>query len=144
MNVELRQLRSLVAIADAGYEYDSSVGPLFRRFAAEPWRRFAHRHIAAGSERALWEFPISTVQLFGLSIPISGGNYFRQFPHALVKRAVEHWDRVHDSPFMMYFHTWELDPEQPRINASSTRARVRNSASSARPPEPGPGPVEPS
>ncbi len=119
-------LWALDAIADAGYAYDSSVGPLFRRFAAEPWRRFAHRHIAADSGRSLWEFPISTVQLFGLSIPISGGNYFRQFPHTLVKRAVEHWDRVHDSPFMMYFHTWELDPEQPRINASSTRARVRH------------------
>ena len=121
-----RDLWALDAIADAGYEYDSSVGPIFRRFADEPWRRFVHRHIASGSERTLWEFPVSTVQLFGLSIPISGGNYFRQFPHALVKRAVEHWDRVHDSPFMMYFHTWELDPEQPRINASSTRARVRH------------------
>ena len=38
------------------------------------------------------------------------GNYFRQLPHWLVKRAVAHWHRRHHEPFVLYFRTWELDP----------------------------------
>src|SRR2546430_10482382 len=52
-------------------------------------------------------FPYTT--LFR-SVPISGGNYFRQIPHTLLKHAVAHWKRSFDAPFMMYFHVWELDP----------------------------------
>jgi polysaccharide deacetylase family protein (PEP-CTERM system associated) len=121
-----RDLWALDVIAEAGYGYDSSIGPIFRRFANQPWRRFAHQHTATRGGRTLWEFPISTLSLLGFSVPIAGGNYFRQFPHALVRRAVDHWDRTCSAPFVMYFHTWELDPDQPRINAASPSARVRH------------------
>ena len=39
-------------------------------------------------------FPSPRSELFGMHVPIAGGNYFRQFPHALVRRAVAHWDRA--------------------------------------------------
>lgn len=117
-------LWALDVLAENGFAYDSSIGPVFRAYAAEPWRRFAHRH--QRGERTLWEFPISTAAWLGWHVPIAGANYFRQFPPALVKRAVAHWDRTYSAPFVMYFHTWELDSEQPRISAAPLHARIRH------------------
>ncbi|HEX7049736.1 MAG TPA: XrtA system polysaccharide deacetylase [Longimicrobiales bacterium] len=117
-------LWALDLLAEEGYAYDSSVGPLLRAYAAEPWRRFAHRH--RSGDRDLWEFPISAVSLFGLHLPIAGGNYFRQIPQGIMRRAVARWDRTCDAPYVMYFHTWELDPDQPKINAAPLHARIRH------------------
>lgn len=117
-------LWALDVLAENGFAYDSSVGPVLRAFAAEPWRRFAHQH--QRGECTLWEFPISAASWLGWHVPIAGANYFRQFPHALMKQAVAHWDRTYDAPFVMYFHTWELDSEQPRISAAPLHARIRH------------------
>ncbi len=117
-------LWTLDVLANEGYEYDSSIAPTFRSYASEPWRRFAHAH--QFGDKSLWEFPISTASLFGLMVPIAGGNWFRQFPHSLVRRAVAHWDRSYSAPFVMYFHTWELDPDQPRISAAGLLPRIRH------------------
>jgi polysaccharide deacetylase family protein (PEP-CTERM system associated) len=119
-----RDLWALEVLAKEGYAYDASVGPLFRRFASEPWRRFQHR--LRFGERELWEFPVPTANVLGWHFPIGGGNYYRQFPHRLMKRAFEHWHLSYSAPFVMYFHIWELDPEQPKIKAASMLARIRH------------------
>ncbi|MEO8634244.1 MAG: glycosyltransferase [Gemmatimonadales bacterium] len=116
-------LWALDVLADEGYDYDSSIGPIGTRFAAEPWRRFAHAHQAG--ERTLWEFPISADEMFGCMVPIAGGNWFRQLPPSYVRRAVAHWHRTYTAPFVMYFHVWELDPDLPLIGATSWVERVR-------------------
>ena len=62
------------------------------RSLAEPWRRFpfTHRHAKAQIE----EFPLATWEVpGGVLIPIAGGAYLRQFPHALISRALDQWDR---------------------------------------------------
>ncbi|HYP12303.1 MAG TPA: glycosyltransferase [Bryobacteraceae bacterium] len=74
----------------------------------------------------LWEFPISTCSYLGLAFPISGGNYVRQFPPPLVRRLLDNWNRRYSVPFVMYFHAWELDPEQVRIEASSPLVKIRH------------------
>jgi polysaccharide deacetylase family protein (PEP-CTERM system associated) len=117
-------LWALDVLAREGYTYDSSVRPLLRRFAHQPWRHRPHRHIGEGG--GLWEVPPSAWSFFGLMVPLSGGNYFRQLPHTLVRRLVRRWHQQHGAPFVMYFHVWELDPEQPRISASSLVTRVRH------------------
>ena len=114
---------ALEVLAEEGYRYDSSVKPLFLSHRSTPHRRFAHKLETEGG--ALWEFPISTISLGGLLFPIGAGNYFRQLPESLIGRAVAYWDRHYDAPFNMYFHTWELDPEQPQIAAVSTIDRIR-------------------
>ncbi len=116
-------LWALSVLAEEGYEYDSSIGPIGRRFAAEPWRRFAHAE--QFGERTLWEFPISAVDVLGWHVPIAGGNWFRQIPPALVRRAVARWHRTFTAPYVMYFHAWELDPELPKISAAPWLQRVR-------------------
>src|SRR5262245_38718707 len=117
-------LWALDVLAEEGYAYDSSLAPRLREYAHEPWRRFLHEHRAGG--RTLWELPISTIRLLRWVVPISGGNYFRQFPFWLVRRAVRRWDRQYQVPFVMYFHVWEIDPDQPKISSAPLLARVRH------------------
>jgi len=118
-----RDLWALDVLAAEGFAYDSSVRPLFRRYAREPWRRLPHRHSCKDGE--LWEFPLSTWSVGRWSFPISGGNWFRQFPHWLMRRAVAGWERSTLAPFLMYFHIWELDPDQPRIQGAPLEQRIR-------------------
>jgi hypothetical protein len=116
-------LWALDVLVEAGYRYDSSIKPLFRAFAREPWRRFIHQH--QGRSGSIWEVPVSSAKIMGIQVPVAGGNYFRQFPRGIVRRAIADWDRNVAAPFVMYFHTWELDPEQPRISSASLPATIR-------------------
>ena len=43
----------------------------------------------------------------------------------MIRRAVDSWVKRADAPFLMYFHVWELDPDQPRILAAPWTERVR-------------------
>ena len=117
------ELPKLDVLISEGYLYDSSLKPSFRAYADQPWRRVLHRHTSAAG--SLWEFPLSSVRLCGLDVPIAGGNHFRQFPRRLIQRAVAHWDRTVPAPLVLYFHTWELDPDQPRIGLAPALARIR-------------------
>src|SRR5262249_40570666 len=103
--------------------YDSSIAPIGRVFADEPHRRFAHRHET--NSGAVWEFPISTTRLLRWNLPFAGGNWMRQLPQWFVRRAADRWHRAAGAPMVMYFHVWELDPEQPPISAGSLLPRLR-------------------
>jgi polysaccharide deacetylase family protein (PEP-CTERM system associated) len=116
-------LWALQELAELDFAYDSSIKPILRDWSNEPWRRFIHRQEFDG--KGLWEIPLSSARLLGFHIPIAGGNYFRQWPHWMVRRAVARWDRDCAAPFVMYFHTWELDPAQPKFTSASLLARVR-------------------
>jgi len=116
-------LWALDVLAEEGYKFDSSIRPLFRQYVHEPWRRFVHQH--HHGEHTMLEVPVSTTRVLGHDIPIAGANYFRQLPFSLVQRAVRQWDRNYEAPFVMYFHVWELDPDQPKIDAAPFYAKVR-------------------
>jgi polysaccharide deacetylase family protein (PEP-CTERM system associated) len=73
----------------------------------------------------LWEFPLATTPLFGCRLPISGGNYVRQFPSWFMYRRFKQWVKTHEAPFVLYFHPWELDSEQPVITAIGPISRLR-------------------
>jgi len=115
-------LWALDVLAEEGYAYDSSVAP-----SDAP----SDRALAPLSPRAPVRRPgtvgISAFQLGpdGVADADLRGNYFRQFPHTLVKGLVESWHRSYDAPFVMYFNVWELDPDLPRLNAASPLARIR-------------------
>lgn len=114
---------ALDVLAEEGYAYDASFRPIFRAFAEQPARRFAHQH--QSGEHSIWELPVPSWSLGGWSLPIGGGNYLRQFPRWLMQRLIDRWLRTHEAPFVLYFHVWELDPEQPRIDAAPLRQRIR-------------------
>jgi len=117
-------LWALDALAELGFEYDSSIAPIGRTFAKEPFRRELHEHRAG--ERVIRELPISTSRILGMQVPIAGGNYFRQLPAFLIRRAVANWDQKVAAPLVVYFHVWELDPEQPKITAGGWLTRMRH------------------
>ena len=115
---------ALDVLADEGFAYDSSVRPLYFavcRQAVDDAAPTSHDH----NGRKIWEFPLASWTVGGWSVPISGGNYFRQLPHWMVRRAVASWIKRDEAPFLMYFHVWELDPDQPRIPAAPWTQRVR-------------------
>jgi polysaccharide deacetylase family protein (PEP-CTERM system associated) len=117
-------LWALEVLAEGGYAYDSSILPRGRTFRSEPNWRFIHRRRCGSQE--IWEVPLSTWSFAGWNLPIAGGNYFRQFPYTFLKHAVRHWHMTCPAPFVMYFHVWELDTEQPKIGAASPLARIRH------------------
>jgi polysaccharide deacetylase family protein (PEP-CTERM system associated) len=85
-------------------------------------RRFAHAAEIDG--RTLWEFPVH--RSAGGAPPAGGrGELLPSTAHRLHEQAVAYWDRTYTTPFMMYFHTWELDPGQPQITAAPLLKRIR-------------------
>lgn len=111
----------LDVLAEEGFAYDASFMPDLR---TEKNRRSAHQVHTGG--KAIWEFPYATLDLKVGLLPISGGNYIRQFPYTMMRAAVRNWSEREEQPFPFYFHVWELDPEQPRISAASRYNRIRH------------------
>ncbi len=108
-------------LAEENFVYDASFLPVTRD---EKSKRFA-RQIPA-NDKIIWEFPYATRNLGVGLLPISGGNYFRQIPYTIMRKAVKDWTHRYPAPFVFYFHVWELDPEQPRISAASNYNRIRH------------------
>lgn len=112
----------LERFADCGYDYDASL----RHVGFSTSDRFHQPFQVRGGDHPFWEFPVPTASLAGWRVPIGGGNWFRQLPPRVMRRAVASWMRSHDAPFSLYFQAWELDPEQPRISGAPWLARVRH------------------
>jgi len=112
-------------LVEEGYLYDSSVNPILRRFARDPRWFEAHQHRHSVSNQSIWVFPASTVSVLGERVTISGGNYVRQLPHSLLRRAVRYWDRNRETPIVFYFMPWEMDRDQPQIRGISRLQRIR-------------------
>ncbi len=104
---------ALDVLASIGFGYDSSIAPNGKNFSDQAFRHQLHEHEYSG--KRIWEVPISTASILGMTVPIAGGNYLRQLPAILTRRAIARWDRTQLSPLVSYFHVWELDPEQPRL-----------------------------
>lgn len=114
----------LEEIADAGYQYDSSLMPRQADFASEPkWRNIQTVETAVGP---LIEVPLTTLPVPGGWLPVAGGNYQRQMPDFLMKRLVERAVAAENDPFVMYFQVWELDDEQPRLSMADRLTRLRH------------------
>ena len=60
----------------------------------------------------------------GMTVPISGGGYFRLYPYRLSAYLLNAVNRDNE-PFVFYMHPWEVDPGQPRIR-TSLKSRFRH------------------
>lgn len=110
-------------LAEAGLRYDSSLRPFGLRFAGKADQRRIHEIAADGW--SLTEVPLSSDTLLGVPYPVTGGNYMRQMPRALFENRLAARQAGSAEPWHFYFHTWELDPEQPRITAGTRADRLR-------------------
>lgn len=101
-------------LLEEGFCYDSSTYPIRHdRYGHPHSPRFLHV-IRRDGVRQLMEFPVGTMRLLGLNLPIGGGGYFRLLPVALVRGGIRRVNARERRPVMFYFHPWELDAEQPR------------------------------
>jgi polysaccharide deacetylase family protein (PEP-CTERM system associated) len=101
-------------LAEEGFRYDSSVYPILHdRYGDTQAPRFPYEIWRSGQDR-LVEFPIGTVRLFGVNLPVGGGGYFRLLPGGLFQAGIRRVNAIERRPLMFYFHPWELDPGQPR------------------------------
>jgi polysaccharide deacetylase family protein (PEP-CTERM system associated) len=112
-------------LLEEGYHYDSSSYPIRHdRYGDPGGRRFPHvvRQIDG---QQLVEFPVGTVRLLGVNVPIGGGGYFRLLPGAFARWGIRRVNARERQAVMFYFHPWELDAEQPRPRMP-WRNRVRH------------------
>ena len=119
-----KDLWLLEALADLGFEYDSSLCRAGFQFSDKAFRGEVHLHRANGRE--IHEVPVSSTSFLGCSMPIAGGNYWRQFPSWPFQKWIKNWTNTHQAPLVSYFHIWELDPEQPKISAASPLQKLRH------------------
>ena len=122
-SIGARNLWALEVLGEAGYIYSSSIYPIRHDLYGMPEApRFAFRL----HSKAILELPVTTVELAGCKFPAGGGGYFRLLPYPVYSwalRRVNHRDR---QPGIFYFHPWEVDPDQPRVDGASLRSRFRH------------------
>jgi polysaccharide deacetylase family protein (PEP-CTERM system associated) len=116
-SITRQSLWALEILAELGFKYDSSIFPVRHELYGIPDApRWIHqRQLPSGN--SIWEFPPSTVRLAGQNLPVAGGGYLRLLPMTFTRWAIARIHRQDRRPVMVYFHPWELDPEQPRLEA---------------------------
>jgi polysaccharide deacetylase family protein (PEP-CTERM system associated) len=106
----------------AGYEYSSSTYPIAHdHYGAPDAPRFAHR-VSGG----LIELPVTAMRLFNRNWPAAGGGYFRLMPYSLSRWLLDRVNVIDRQPAIFYFHPWEIDAGQPRVQGISAKTRFRH------------------
>jgi len=106
----------------AGYLYSSSTYPVKHDLYGTPdWPQQPYMR-----PEGIWECPMPILNLAGKQLPVAGGGYFRLLPYWLSKRLINRYLLNSASPYMFYFHPWEIDPEQPRIKDASAKSKFRH------------------
>lgn len=106
---------ALDILAEEGFIWDSSIFPVRHdRYGMPGTPRWPHR-LTTDKGYELAEFPLSTLNLPGYTLPIAGGGYFRLFPYWFSAWGLGSINRQ-GQPFVFYLHPWEVDPAQPRLD----------------------------
>jgi len=113
-SITKHSLWALDILGELGILFDSSIFPVLNyRYGIADAPRFPYDIKRA--HFTLKEFPISTLQLPKVTLPISGGAYFRIYPYQVTKQALRVVNRS-GKPFTFYLHPWELDADHPHID----------------------------
>jgi len=116
---------ALEILAEEGFLYDSSIFPIRHDLYGFPDApRFAHS-VGLKSDRKLFEIPMSTVRIAGSNWPVGGGGYLRLLPMRYTQWAMRQIHQKERRPCVLYFHPWEIDADQPRINGK-WKSRLRH------------------
>jgi polysaccharide deacetylase family protein (PEP-CTERM system associated) len=117
-SITARSLWALDILAEAGFEYDSSIFPVRHdRYGMPDAPRFPYQ-LTTPNGQLLVEFPLSTASFLGYRLPMAGGGYFRLYPYPLTRAGLRQINNKAGKPFIFYLHPWEIDIDQPRITAS--------------------------
>ena len=106
----------------AGYRYSSSIYPIRHDHYGMP---DAPRHMYQ-ARPGLLEVPITTLRLLNRNFPSSGGGYFRLLPYELSRWMLNRVNATEGKSGIFYFHPWEIDTHQPRVEGTSLKTRFRH------------------
>jgi polysaccharide deacetylase family protein (PEP-CTERM system associated) len=122
-------------IAEAGYQYDSSIFPALHEHG-EVTNSPCGPHLIQTASGSLQEYPISTVKRMGVRVSVFGGGYLRLAPLPMIERMTREVLRS-GRPAVFYVHPREIDLAQPRlpmgprrrfksyVNVSSTERKIK-------------------
>ncbi len=115
-------LWALDILKELGFLYDSSIYPigLHDVYGIENTETGIHT-----LPNGLMEFPLSTMEVFGKSLPFCGGGYFRLYPLSITEHFIRK-SNSNGSPCMIYIHPYEVGNEIPQISEMSLYRRFRH------------------
>lgn len=107
-----RTLWALEVLAEVGFQYDSSIFPVYHtRYGIPDWP-VAPVEVRLSDQDNIIEFPIATFRCLGKNWPVGGGGYHRLLP-GLMSRYFAKKIMV-SAPFVFYCHPYEFDPAEFR------------------------------
>lgn len=123
-SIDQRTPWAFAELAEQGYAYSSSVAPVVHDHYGWPEApRFAFKPLPWSS---LVELPVTTAILGGRRVAAGGGGFFRVLPYGFSRWAIRQVNRTEGRPAVFYFHPWEVDPDQPRVDHAPLRSRFRH------------------
>lgn len=109
-------------LQSAGYRYSSSIYPIQHDHYGMPDSpRFAYQ-----VRDGLLEIPVTTLRMMNRNLPSSGGGYFRLLPYQLSRWMLSQVNAGDREAAIFYFHPWEIDVDQPRVEGVGAKARFRH------------------
>ena len=125
-SIDHDSLWAMDVLLEEGYEYDSSLFPgrIYRPGFAEGFR-YPH-NIDRGEMGLIKEIPMTTLRMAGVKVPFAGGGFFRLYPYWFIHWGMKRINRADEAPVVVYFHPWELVPDQPRIRRASLPAKFKH------------------
>jgi polysaccharide deacetylase family protein (PEP-CTERM system associated) len=110
-------------LSEAGYQYSSSYYPIAHDHYGVPSAPTQPFYVQSAD---ILEIPATTTRIAGRNFPVAGGGYFRLLPLPVSLWLFRRAARRGRAPPMFYFHPWEIDPAQPRIEGAPARARFKH------------------
>ena len=118
-----RNLWALDVLQETGHLYSSSIYPIRHDLYGMPEApRFPFRFRPDG----ILEIPVTTIEFGGRNFPCGGGGYFRLVPYRAFRWALRRVNETDRQSGLFYFHPWEVDPGQPRVQGAPLRSRFRH------------------
>jgi polysaccharide deacetylase family protein (PEP-CTERM system associated) len=123
-SIDQRTPWAYLELAEQGFSYSSSVAPIAHDHYG--WReapRFAFKPLPWAD---LIELPVTTATFAGRRLAAGGGGFFRVLPYGFSRWAIRQVNRREGRPAVFYFHPWEIDPGQPRVQGAPLKSKLRH------------------
>src|SRR5690606_37265355 len=73
----------------------------------------------------LIEWPVTTARFAGRTLAAVGGGFMRLLPYGFTRWAIARMN-AEGHPAFLYFHPWEIDPDQPRVGDAPIKSKIRH------------------
>ncbi len=111
-------------LARLGYRYSSSSHPIAHDHYGDPNAPQTPFKPLQGSD--FTECPVATTTVMGKRVSCAGGGWFRAMPYVAARTLLKQAEKESGSSLIFYFHPWEIDVDQPRIETASRKSKLRH------------------